>query len=129
MGGAAARCDANIAAIETLLKLESEKRLATPEEQKIMARYSGWGGTAQAFVADNENVSADSWGARQTRLRELLTADEYTAARSSTLTSFYTPPEVIDSVYLALERFQFEGGNILEPSMGVGNFLQKCLMK
>ena len=125
VGGAAARCDANIAAIETLLKIESEKRLATPEEQKIMARYSGWGGTAQAFVADNENVSADSWGARQTRLRELLTADEYGAARSSTLTSFYTPPEVIDSVYLALERFQFEGGNILEPSMGVGNFFAK----
>lgn len=125
VGGAAARCDANIAAIETLLKIESEKRLATPEEQKIMARYSGWGGTAQAFVADNENVSADSWGARQTRLRELLTADEYNAARSSTLTSFYTPPEVIDSVYLALERFQFEGGNILEPSMGVGNFFAK----
>lgn len=125
VGGAAARCDANIAAIETLLKIESEKRLATPEEQKIMARYSGWGGTAQAFVEDNENVSADSWGARQTRLRELLTADEYTAARSSTLTSFYTPPEVIDSVYLALERFQFEGGNILEPSMGVGNFFAK----
>lgn len=125
VGGAAARCDANIAAIETLLKIESEKRLATPEEQKLMARYSGWGGTAQAFVADNENVSADSWGARQTRLRELLTADEYTAARSSTLTSFYTPPEVIDSVYLALERFQFEGGNILEPSMGVGNFFAK----
>lgn len=125
VGGAAARCDANIAAIETLLKIESEKRLATPEEQKIMARYSGWGGTAQAFVADNENVSADSWGARQTRLRELLTADEYTAERSSTLTSFYTPPEVIDSVYLALERFQFEGGNILEPSMGVGNFFAK----
>lgn len=125
VGGAAARCDANIAAIETLLKIENEKRLATPEEQKIMARYSGWGGTAQAFVADNENVSADSWGARQTRLRELLTADEYGAARSSTLTSFYTPPEVIDSVYLALERFQFEGGNILEPSMGVGNFFAK----
>lgn len=125
VGGAAARCDANIAAIETLLKIESEKRLATPEEQKIMARYSGWGGTAQAFVADNENVSADSWGARQTHLRELLTADEYGAARSSTLTSFYTPPEVIDSVYLALERFQFEGGNILEPSMGVGNFFAK----
>lgn len=125
VGGAAARCDANIAAIETLLKIESEKRLATPEEQKIMARYSGWGGTAQAFVADNENVSADSWGARQTRLRELLTTDEYSAARSSTLTSFYTPPEVIDSVYLALERFQFEGGNILEPSMGVGNFFAK----
>ena len=125
VGGTAARCDANIAAIETLLKIESEKRLATPEEQKIMARYSGWGGTAQAFVADTENVSADSWGARQTRLRELLTADEYTAARSSTLTSFYTPPEVIDSVYLALERFQFEGGNILEPSMGVGNFFAK----
>ena len=125
VGGAAARCDANIAAIETLLKIESEKRLATPEEQKIMARYSGWGGTAQAFVADNENVSADSWGARQTRLRELLTANEYNAARSSTLTSFYTPPEVIDSVYLALERFQFEGGNILEPSMGVGNFFAK----
>lgn len=125
VGGAAARCDANIAAIETLLKIESEKRLATPEEQKIMARYSGWGGTAQAFVADNENVSADSWGARQTRLRELLTTDEYSAARSSTLTSFYTPPEVIDSVCLALERFQFEGGNILEPSMGVGNFFAK----
>lgn len=125
VGGAAARCDANIAAIETLLKIEGEKRLATPEEQKIMARYSGWGGTAQAFVADNENVSADSWGARQIRLRELLTTDEYSAARSSTLTSFYTPPEVIDSVYLALERFQFEGGNILEPSMGVGNFFAK----
>uniref|UniRef100_UPI003A900315 LPD25 domain-containing protein n=1 Tax=Ruminococcus bicirculans (ex Wegman et al. 2014) TaxID=1160721 RepID=UPI003A900315 len=125
VGGAAARCDANIAAIETLLKIESEKRLATPEEQKIMARYSGWGGTAQAFVAENENVSSGIWGTRQARLRELLSADEYSAARSSTLTSFYTPPEVIDSVYLALERFQFEGGNVLEPSMGVGNFFAK----
>ena len=67
--GAAARCDANIAAIETLLKIESEKRLATPEEQKIMARYSGWGGTAQAFVADNENVSADSWGSKADSLK------------------------------------------------------------
>lgn len=125
VGGAAARCDANIAAIETLLKIESKKRLATPEEQKIMARYSGWGGTAQAFVAENENVSSGIWGTRQARLRELLSADEYSAARSSTLTSFYTPPEVIDSVYLALERFQFEGGNVLEPSMGVGNFFAK----
>lgn len=91
-----------------------------------MARYSGWGGTAQAFVAENENVSSGIWGTRQARLRELLSADEYSAARSSTLTSFYTPPEVIDSVYLALERFQFEGGNVLEPSMGVGNFCKNA---
>ncbi|MBP3857892.1 MAG: hypothetical protein IK990_19995, partial [Ruminiclostridium sp.] len=132
--GAKAKFRANVAAIETLRKVEAENRFATPEEQAIMAKYSGWGGIPQAFttdlVADRAGGSLgeaapDSWAAEQAQLRALLTPDEYSAARESTLTSFYTPPEVTDCIYQALGQFGFEDGNILEPSMGVGNFFSK----
>ncbi len=132
--GAKAKFRANVAAIETLRKVEAENRYATPEEQAVMAKYSGWGGIPQAFttdlVADRAGGSLgeaapDSWAAEQAQLRALLTPDEYSAARESTLTSFYTPPEVTDCIYQALGQFGFEDGNILEPSMGVGNFFSK----
>ena len=132
--GAKAKFRANVAAIETLRKVEAENRFATPEEQAVMAKYSGWGGIPQAFttdlVADRTGGSLgeaapDSWAAEQAQLMALLTPDEYSAARESTLTSFYTPPEVTDCIYQALGQFGFEDGNILEPSMGVGNFFSK----
>ena len=99
-----------------------------------MAKYSGWGGIPQAFTTDLAadraggslgEAAPDSWAAEQAQLRALLTPDEYSAARESTLTSFYTPPEVTDCIYQALGQFGFEDGNILEPSMGVGNFFSK----
>ena len=133
-GGAKSKFKANIEAIKTLQKIESENRYATPEEQRILAGYVGWGGIPQAFTTD---LAADSiggnlgdaapsgWEDEQKELRELLSNDEYKAARASTMTSFYTPPEVTDGVYQALRQFGFEGGNILEPSMGVGNFFAK----
>ena len=132
--GAKAKFRANVAAIETLRKVEAENRFATPEEQAIMAKYSGWGGIPQAFTTDLAadraggslgEAAPDSWAAEQAQLRALLTPDEYSAARESTLTSFYTPPEVTDCIYQALGQFGFEDGNILEPSMGVGNFFSK----
>lgn len=133
-GGAKSKFRANVEAIKTLQKIESENRYATPEEQSVLAGYVGWGGIPQAFTAD---LAADSiggnlgdatptgWESEQAELRGLLSDDEYKAARASTLTSFYTPPEVADGVYQALKQFGFEGGNILEPSMGVGNFFAK----
>ena len=132
--GAKAKFRANVAAIETLRKVEAENRFATPEEQAVMAKYSGWGGIPQAFTTDLAadraggslgEAAPDSWAAEQAQLRALLTPDEYSAARESTLTSFYTPPEVTDCIYQALGQFGFEDGNILEPSMGVGNFFSK----
>ncbi|MBO6303387.1 MAG: hypothetical protein J6N15_13210, partial [Ruminiclostridium sp.] len=132
--GAKAKFRANVAAIETLRKVEAENRFATPEEQAVMAKYSGWGGIPQAFTTDLaadraggslSEAAPDSWAAEQAQLRALLTPDEYSAARESTLTSFYTPPEVTDCIYQALGQFGFENGNILEPSMGVGNFFSK----
>lgn len=119
-GGAKTKFNANIAALQTLLQIEKENRYATPEEQNILARYSGWGGIPQAFEPHNE-----SWSVEYNKLKSFLTEKEYSAARASTLTSFYTPPEVIDGVYQALEQFGFNGGNVLEPSMGVGNFFAK----
>ncbi|MDE7361415.1 MAG: hypothetical protein K2N38_05725 [Oscillospiraceae bacterium] len=132
-GGAKAKFNANVEAIRTLQKIESENRYATPEEQSILARYVGWGGIPQAFTTDRAaegignlgEAAPTGWENEQRELRELLSPDEYAAARESTLTSFYTPPEVTDGVYQALEQFGFEGGNVLEPSMGVGNFFSK----
>ena len=133
-GGAKSKFKANVEAIKTLQKIEAENRYATPEEQSVLAGYVGWGGIPQAFTTD---IAADSiggnlgeaaptgWEEEQKELRELLSEEEYKAARASTLTSFYTPPEVTDGVYQALKQFGFEGGNILEPSMGVGNFFSK----
>ena len=133
-GGAKSKFKANIEAIKTLQKIESENRYATPEEQSILAGYVGWGGIPQAFTTDRAadkiggnlgDAAPTGWEEEQQELRELLSDDEYKAARASTLTSFYTPPEVTDGVYQALRQFGFEGGNILEPSMGVGNFFAK----
>ncbi|MBQ3427526.1 MAG: DEAD/DEAH box helicase family protein [Clostridia bacterium] len=107
----------NVAAIELLHMLEEEHRLATPEEQEILSRYVGWGGLADAF--DSEK---DSWHSEYTQLKSLLTEAEYNSARESTLTAFYTPPVVIRSMYDALEGMGLKQANILDPSMGIGNF-------
>ncbi len=133
-GGAKSRFNSNVEAIKTLHKIEAENRFATSEEQAVMAKYVGWGGIQQAFVSDKvaENISGNlgeaapsGWENEQKELLELLSPDEYKAARASTLTSFYTPPDVADGIYQALSQFGFEGGNVLEPSMGVGNFFAK----
>ena len=133
-GGAKSKFKANVEAIRVLQKIEAENRYATPEEQSVMAKYVGWGGIPQAFTTDRAAESLggnlgeavpSGWETEQKQLRELLSPDEYKAARASTLTSFYTPPEVTDGVYQALSQFGFEGGNVLEPSMGVGNFFSK----
>lgn len=123
-GGAKTKYVANIAAIKTLQQIESEDRNATPEEQSVMAKYSGWGGIPQAF--DKRN---DTWKNEYAELKDLLLDSEYTDARASTLTSFYTPPAITDAVYQALDQFGFKGGNVLEPSMGVGNFIAKMPQK
>ena len=133
-GGAKSKFHSNVEAIKTLRKIEAENRFATPEEQAVMAKYVGWGGIQQAFVSDKvaENISGNlgeaapsGWENEQKELLELLSPDEYKTARASTLTSFYTPPDVADGIYQALSQFGFEGGNVLEPSMGVGNFFAK----
>ena len=116
-GGAKTKFAANIAAIRTLKAIESEKRLATPDEQQILAKYVGWGGLSQAFDSGN-----GAWTNEYKQLRALLTDDEYKAAAESTLNAHYTSPEVIGAMYKALDNFGFESGNVLEPSMGVGNF-------
>ena len=116
-GGAKEKYHNNIAAIRTLITIEEEKRLATPEEQEILAKYVGWGGLSQAFDPEN-----DSWKKEYTELRQLLNNDEYIAARASTTTSFYTSPVIIEEMYNALGNMGFKGGDVLEPAMGVGNF-------
>lgn len=116
-GGPKAKFHANISAIRLLKDLESTDRYAAPEEQEILSRYVGWGGLADAFDPDKEN-----WRTEYTQLREVLTPEEYSAARASTLNAHYTSPTVIRALYDALENLGFTGGNILEPSMGVGNF-------
>ena len=116
-GGAKTKFKANIAAIQTLKLIESEHRQATPIEQQILSQYVGWGGLASAFDNTKKN-----WTAEYTELKELLTDSEYASARASTLDSFYTSPIIIDSIYKALDRFGFKGGNVLEPAMGIGNF-------
>ncbi len=116
-GGAKTKFAANIAAIKTLKAIESENRLAAPDEQAVLAQYVGWGGLAQAFDENNS-----SWAGEYKQLRELLTDEEYTAAKGSTLNAHYTSPTVINAIYKGLENLGFDGGNILEPAMGVGNF-------
>ena len=118
VGGAKTKYAANIAAIRLLKQLESEHRLATPEEQETLSRYVGWGGISQAFDEGNAQ-----WSAEYAELKALLTPEEYAAARSSTLNAFYTSPTVIKAMYEALGNFGFSAGNILEPSCGVGNFM------
>ena len=116
-GGAKQKYARNIEAIRTLFKLEDEHRGATAEEQQVLSQYVGWGGLADAF-----DPSKDSWAKEYAELKGLLSEDEYAAARSSTLNAHYTSPVVIRSIYDAVERMGFQSGNILEPSMGVGNF-------
>lgn len=120
IGGAKAKFKANIAAIETLQKIEFENRYATPEEQEIMSRYTGWGGLSEAF-----DSSKEKWTEEYNQLKELLTEEEYKSAKASVLDSFYTPPYIIESIYSALKNMGFDGGNILEPALGTGNFLGK----
>ena len=110
----------NIAAIRLLFSLEKEGRLATKEEQDILAKYVGWGGLSEAF-----DESKSNWSNEYHELKSLLSEEEYNAARESTLTAFYTPPVVIESIYSIIERFGFHHGNILEPACGTGNFLGK----
>ena len=116
-GGAKLKYARNIEAIRTLFKLEQEHRGATAEEQQVLSQYVGWGGLADAF-----DPGKDSWAKEYAELKELLSEDEYAAARSSTLNAHYTSPVVIRGIYDAVERMGFQSGNILEPSMGVGNF-------
>ena len=116
-GGAKQKYARNIEAIRTLFKLEQEHRGATAEEQLVLSQYVGWGGLSDAF-----DPGKDSWAKEYTELKGLLSEDEYAAARSSTLNAHYTSPVVIRAIYDAVEKMGFKSGNILEPSMGVGNF-------
>ena len=116
-GGAKQKYARNIAAIRTLFQLEQEHRGATAEEQEVLSQYVGWGDLPDAFDPDKSN-----WSKEYTELKGLLSEDEYAAARSSVLNAHYTSPTVIRSIYDAVERMGFRSGNILEPSMGVGNF-------
>ena len=116
-GGAKQKYARNIAAIRTLFQLEQENRGATAEEQQILSQYVGWGGLPDAF-----DDKKDSWAKEYTELKGLLSEEEYVAARASTLNAHYTSPVVIHSIYDTVERMGFRSGNILEPSMGVGNF-------
>ena len=117
VGGPKQKYARNIEAIRTLVKLEQEHRGATAEEQQVLSQYVGWGGLADAFDPDKDN-----WAKEYAELKGLLSEDEYAAARSSTLNAHYTSPVVIRSIYDAVEKVGFQSGNILEPSMGVGNF-------
>ena len=116
-GGPKAKFQANINAIRLLKELEAAGQQASPEQQEVLSRYVGWGGLADAFDPEKP-----AWAAEYAQLKELLTPEEYAAARSSTLNAHYTSPTVIQSIYEAVDRMGFETGNILEPSMGVGNF-------
>ena len=115
--GAKTKFQNNIAAIKILKQTEAENRAATPEEQSQLFLYSGWGGLANAFESDN-----DKWKNEYSELKGLLTDEEYTAARSTVLDSFYTDTAIVDSIYEVIRNAGFEDGNILEPAMGVGNF-------
>ena len=117
-GGPKAKFKANMEAIRLLKELEQEQRLATPEEQEVLSRYVGWGGIPQAFEERNS-----AWAEEYTQLKGVLTSEEYSAARASTLNAFYTSPTVIKAMYEALDNMGLKQGNILEPSCGVGNFM------
>lgn len=108
----------NYAAISVLKECQNENRFATPEEQIILSKYVGWGGIPEAF-----DERAGSWQSEYAMLKNILTPEEYAAARESTLTAFYTPPEVITAIYKAMEKMGFKEGNLLEPSCGIGNFI------
>ena len=116
-GGAKTKFHNNVAAIQTLRKIESEGRLAAPEEQEILSRYVGWGGLPQAFDGNNKQ-----WAEEFTQLQKLLSPEEYEAAKATTLNAHYTSPTVIQAIYQAVENMGFRTGNILEPSCGIGNF-------
>lgn len=117
LGGDKTRCQNNIAAIRLLKQIEREKRSATPDEQQILAKYIGWGGLANAF-----DSSKTDWSKEYTELKTLLTPEEYSSARSSTLNAHYTSYTIISSIYSALDNMGFKGGKILEPALGTGNF-------
>ena len=117
-GGPKAKFKANMEAIRLLKELEQDQRLATSEEQEVLSRYVGWGGIPQAFEERNS-----AWAAEYTQLKGVLTPEEYSAARASTLNAFYTSPTVIKAMYEALGNMGLKQGNILEPSCGVGNFM------
>ena len=117
IGGAKEKFRRNIEAIRTLEKIEGENRIATPEEQKILSQYVGWGGLADAF-----DESKSAWAGEYQELKSLLSDAEYASARESTLNAHYTSPVIIRSIYEALEKMGFEKGNVLEPAMGIGNF-------
>ena len=117
VGGDKTKYQYNVAAIRTLKQIEAESRLATPEEQEILSRYVGWGGLAQAFDPDNEK-----WAREYAELKELLTPEEYTSARTTTVNAHYTSPTVIKAIYQAVENMNYQPGTVLEPSMGIGNF-------
>lgn len=119
-GGAKTKFKNNLLAIQTLKQIESENRTATPEEQEFLSKYVGWGGLAQAFDSENEQ-----WSEEFAQLSDALTPKEYEDARKSVLDSFFTSPAIIDGIYEALDKFGFNGGNLLEPSCGVGNFIGK----
>lgn len=116
-GGAKTKYRRNVEAIRTLQQIEANGRYATPEEQAILSRYIGWGGLADAFDSRKDN-----WASEYQELRDLLSEEEYASARASTLNAHYTSPAVIGAIYEAVERMGFSHGNILEPSMGIGNF-------
>lgn len=117
LGGDKTRCQNNIAAIRLLKQIEREKRSATPDEQQILAKYIGWGGLANAF-----DSSKTDWSKEYAELKTLLTPEEYSSARSSTLNAHYTSYTIISSIYSALDNMGFKGGKILEPALGTGNF-------
>lgn len=117
LGGDKTRCQNNIAAIRLLKQIEGEKRSATPDEQQILAKYIGWGGLANAFDSGKTD-----WSKEYTELKTLLTPEEYSSARSSTLNAHYTSYTIISSIYSALDNMGFKGGKILEPALGTGNF-------
>lgn len=116
-GGPKAKFQANIEAIELLYKIENENRYATPDEQKILCRYVGWGGLADAFDENNT-----SWAKEYAKLKNLLPDDDYASARASVLCAHYTPPAVIKAIYNTIESFGFQGGNVLDPAVGTGLF-------
>lgn len=125
VNGPKARFNANVAAVQTLNKIESENRTATPEEQVVLSEYTGWGAIPQAFDPNNSD-----WKAEYEKLKTVLSDSEYIDARRSTLNSHYTSPIVINAIYEGLSNFGFEKGKILEPAMGIGNFFgsmpEKC---
>lgn len=116
-GGPKTKFQMNMAAIAVLKKIETENRTATPEEQETLSQYVGWGGIPDAF-----DESKAGWEKEYQELKKALTPEEYTSARASTLNAHYTSPVVIKAIYTAIGSMGFQGGNILEPSCGVGNF-------